>query len=95
MKWAFLLVCMLVVCPLGAEPMTHPISGEAGFWLSRPEFEQVVIAIEENNLYEKERLALRNVVEEYKKTNRIVRGLLLAETIGLVVMGLWVIFGAP
>ena len=96
MKWAFLLVCFLAVAlPIGSEPLVHPVSGEAGFWLSRSEFETTVIALEQNVLYEQEALALRIVVDEYKKTNRIVRGFLLAETIGLVVMGLWVIFGAP
>jgi len=59
MKWACLLVCFLAAQVLVAEPMLHPVSGEAGFWVSRADMEAIVLMGKERDLYFDQTISLQ------------------------------------
>jgi hypothetical protein len=47
-----LLACFLLAAGnLASEPIKHPITGELGFFVSRAEMEQTVVALQERDLY--------------------------------------------
>jgi hypothetical protein len=47
-----LLACFLLAAGnLASEPIKHPVTGEQGFFVSRAEMEQTVVALQERDLY--------------------------------------------